>query len=718
MSTATRPMENNRAEKISEEEEGHRGQENGQKQKVFKGKSNFMPPRSKNMFIETYCQLVQNDIEVLLKRKQEYKIQNNMPTTERKALKELIDDPSVIVKPCDKGGGICVLDTEDYEREIHRQLSVARFYERLPGNPTSKFKTFINEKLIYYKEKGEITIHEYNYMTVVHPVTPVFYTLPKVHKSLINPPGRPIVAGIGGLTEKISSFVDTFLKPYVLSLPSFTRDSIDMIKTLEDLPTIGEDIILATFDVESLYTMIPHEGGLEAIQYFLSQRPLEEKPSTDCICKLAEIVLTCNFFLFQNNFYLQVNGTAMGSKMACNYANLFVGYLEHKIIFNENKNPFLSHIKLYKRFVDDILVLYNGTHEELQAFHNFLNESCSCLKFTMEANETCINFLDIQIQKTNSGLETNIYRKPTDRNTLLRADSFHPTSLKRSLPISQMKRVRRICSTGNTFQEQSEAMMARFRDRGYPEDCLQVAAHRVQNTTQLESLEPTTRLKTERQVQCIISYSSLANEIKQVIHKHWHIIQSDPTCPKALQALPRLVYKRPRNIRDSIVKADHPPPPTPSHFLRPIPNGFYPCGRCAQDNFTHKCQTFTHPSTGQKIDIKSRITCNSINVIYMIKCPCGQAYVGKTCRTLKTRISEHRSNIRNNNEKSPLAVHFKKLGHTLSSLRFIGIEQVKTHRRGGDTENQLLKRECFWIHFLQTLAPKGLNEELDIRPFL
>jgi len=106
------------------------------------------------------------------------------------------------------------------------------------------------------------------------------------------------------------------------------------------------------------------------------------------------------------------------------------------------------------------------------------------------------------------------------------------------------------------------------------------------------------------------------------------------------------------------------------------------------------------------------------NVIYLLKCPCGFAYVGKTTRPLKIRISEHISNIRNHDIKSLVAVHFSQASHNVSSLRYCGIELVKQPFRGGDVNRLLLKWEAFWIYTLDTLAPKGLNEDFDLRPFL
>lgn len=117
------------------------------------------------------------------------------------------------------------------------------------------------------------------------------------------------------------------------------------------------------------------------------------------------------------------------------------------------------------------------------------------------------------------------------------------------------------------------------------------------------------------------------------------------------------------------------------------------------------------------IKIKGIITC-STNVVYLIKCICGVWYVGKTKRSQKTRIAEHRSNIRTLDQRNPVAVHFMEARHNIRSLRYIGIEHVKATRSGGHTDNLLLRRELYWIHRLSTMSPRGLDQEFDIRPFL
>ncbi len=104
-------------------------------------------------------------------------------------------------------------------------------------------------------------------------------------------------------------------------------------------------------------------------------------------------------------------------------------------------------------------------------------------------------------------------------------------------------------------------------------------------------------------------------------------------------------------------------------------------------------------------------------MIYLIRYPCGLAYVVKILRQLRTRISEHHSD-RTRDMRSPRATHFKQVGHNISVLQYIGIEKVIKPSRGGDYENKLLQRECFWIYKLNTLSLSGLNENFDIKPFL
>lgn len=125
--------------------------------------------------------------------------------------------------------------------------------------------------------------------------------------------------------------------------------------------------------------------------------------------------------------------------------------------------------------------------------------------------------------------------------------------------------------------------------------------------SQLDCLNSTRPKKGEQRLVCAIQYSPSAKEIETAIKKHWHIIETDSALKHCLKNPPQMVYKRPPNLRNMLVRADL-PPPTPTHFLSTVPSGNYPCGRCQQCHFTHKTKFFNHPHTGKKYDVKGIIS--------------------------------------------------------------------------------------------------------------
>lgn len=85
-----------------------------------------------------------------------------------------------------------------------------------------------------------------DFLKVHHPITPTFYALPKIHKSLQNPPGRPIISGIGCLTHQASSMIDDYLRPHVESLPTCLKDTIYVLCTVLEGISVPTHTILAS----------------------------------------------------------------------------------------------------------------------------------------------------------------------------------------------------------------------------------------------------------------------------------------------------------------------------------------------------------------------------------------------------------------------------------------------------------------------------------------
>lgn len=206
--------------------------ESGLSTTPFRPKSNFCPNVS-NHTIHTFCRLVEQEVMEVCSSSN--KISHNLSLNEKIALTELISDPSIIIKPADKGGAIVIQDTKKYQHEILSQLQNIKFYKKLPSDPTNIYQSEILSFLTNAKTEGWISQSEFKFLYCQHPIRPVFYTLPKIHKRLIDPPGRPIVAQTNSLLSPLSQYVDFFIKPFVYSLPTYIRDSADFINKISEL---------------------------------------------------------------------------------------------------------------------------------------------------------------------------------------------------------------------------------------------------------------------------------------------------------------------------------------------------------------------------------------------------------------------------------------------------------------------------------------------------
>ena len=121
------------------------------------------------------------------------------------------------------------------------------------------------------------------------------YMLKKLHK---NPMGiRPIVSSCESPTENISQYVDFWLQPLMKAIPSFLKDTSELINEPRNLP-VELDIILVTIDVKSLYTCIPHQEGIEACReaLHLTLESNPTRPDVNALIVLLEIVLKNNTF--------------------------------------------------------------------------------------------------------------------------------------------------------------------------------------------------------------------------------------------------------------------------------------------------------------------------------------------------------------------------------------------------------------------------------------
>ena len=207
----------------------------------------------------------------------------------------------------------------------------------------------------------------------------------------------------------------------------------------------------------------------------------------------------------------------------------------------------------------------------------------------------------------------------------------------------------------------------------------------------------------------ITTFNPSLPHISNIIKKHHHLLHSSDRCKKVFPNLPVVAFRRSPNLRDLLVSAKLSSNSTNPHPQ--LPSGSYRCGKnCATCPYISDGLTnYTFFSTGETRPIKSNLTCETKNLIYMIQCNrCNLQYIGVTKRRLKDRFNEHRRTIDNPYTKSKpttAAEHFLTApNHTANDMQLIPIEKVYSNR-----DSIRKAREAFLISKGRTLTPHGLN---------
>ena len=129
--------------------------------------------------------------------------------------------------------------------------------------------------------------------------------------------------------KTLSNLIDILLKPFLLHVKSYLKDNLDFLSKCSR--ENYEDTLLV-IDAVNLYTNTPHTFGLEALDYWLENHPesLHARFNKEFVLECAKFNLQNKNIKFNNEFYNQVKGAAMGIIFAPTYATLSMGYFEIK----------------------------------------------------------------------------------------------------------------------------------------------------------------------------------------------------------------------------------------------------------------------------------------------------------------------------------------------------------------------------------------------------
>ena len=410
-----------------------------------------------------------------------------------------------------------------------------------------------------------------------------------------------------------------------------------------------------SMDVVGLYPSIPIREGVQAVVDMLqqySQRIDMFGLSVSGVRNLLLFVLSHNYFRFGHQIYHQVDGVAMGNNLAPPFAILFMHTVEARLLQDSPLVPLL-----YKRYIDDILLLWTHGRESLMRFVQHFNSAHPSINFTYELSEVSgfINNMDITIMIQEGKLAYKLYQKACASGLLIDYTSAVPHHIKLAVASSQFLRAQRL-SSNTRMRAESEAMVhEQLKLNNYPEKIIEEA--------RTASIRP----KRRRHANPCCAFLKLpykSDKVHQAVNK----------AIRKYKIPVRVVYEHTGSLRRTLCRSALVPPLCikAANPLQPKKRG-RPKGPC-----------ISCISGGQDVYMQK-------NVVYQLKCKeCPEQYVGETGRFLETRLEEHNGEARRQELDKPWGKHFRtthpgcKLNYgqsAFSAVEVIGREPDRARRK-------------------------------------
>jgi len=639
---------------------------------------------------------------------------SNLTSLEKQSLETLKRNDSIIIKPADKGGATVIMNKDSYINEALRQLNNQDYYVKLDRPIFQNNIPKLNCILSQMKSSGLIDANQLKFLQAKESDrSRIFYLLPKIHKPRTKwpqsdmPEGRPIVSDCGSESYRISQYIDSVIRPISTKHPSYIKDTYDFVNKIRGFK-IPSNAFLITGDVSSLYTNMHFDRTLTVTRNALDKH-CEGSPLNKYLLDLLEITLKNNDFTFNDNYYLQTCGTAMGKSYAPGLADLYLEEFDFRACNNFKIKPLL-----YFRFLDDIFLVMVAAESEIKEFENYLNSLIPGIKVTLNYSQQNIDFLDTTVYVNSDTLLTRVFFKETDTHQLLHKLSFHPKHTFKGVLKSQLLRFKRISSSYEDYDNTCKILFDSLTKRNYSKSLLRKMKRDIYFYHEERVAEDKTNI-----LPIVVPYCELGCNLvtnwKASINKNNKFSDS-----KLISA-----YCNGKNLYKHLVSSALPVVYNNNNTAESndsnrnsvnanadvtdvIISGSTRCksNRCRACNYITVSKTFKSSSTNSKFWLRTNVSCKSNNIVYLITCKkCNKQYVGETGRTLGERITDHLSCIRTFKD-TPIALHFNQTDHSLEDFSIMAIEKIQDTK---DARTVRLLKETTWQTILQTAHPHGIN---------
>lgn len=353
----------------------------------------------------------------------------------------------------DKNLGVAVTTRTWYEKVVREHLSLA-VYKKVPFFPVEsiddKLRRLCSQRFI----TGSIArfLHE-----DVSWEAPTFHGIPKIHK---NPWAiRPIVPMHSYITNRLAKYIQVLLHPLLRVFPWECSSSKLFVWKLLRYgrrdKTPGRR--LYSGDVRSMYTNIPNEALLIAIQAVLQRHSKFPDHVQTFILSSIEFLNQTVFFRFQKDLYTQTRGIAMGLPCGPALANLYMCHWEET---HEVADAFL----FYQRYLDDVFAV------DFSADHTVLVQAPGLVLDWVCSRE--VPFLDVFVHFHGEDICVSPHTKRLNHYQYLPWSSAHPLHVKKGMVTAELRRASYTSAKEQYYSLRSQDLFDLLRLRGYPASVL------------------------------------------------------------------------------------------------------------------------------------------------------------------------------------------------------------------------------------------------------
>ena len=599
-------------------------------------------------------------------------VKDNLTREQRKAIKEIKDDPNISIYPFDKGTGLVRINNEEAINKIREQLGET---EKVQRDPTDSYVKEIQTSLSALNKKGYFTAKQYEKIYPSDAIPPRMYGVIKAHKPEKNYPMRIVVSTVGSPAYGISSYLVDLIQPTLDKNETRLKNSKSFVEKAKNW-TIGTNEVQVSYDVVNLYPSVPLK---EATVVILDLLKGDQELKTRTKLKIAEIknmlelCLSRCYFIWNDEIHVLKDSGPIGLSIMVVMAEGFLQVLEAKALEDAlHQQPSISPLS-FLRYVDDSHSRFEE-EEYSDQFLEVLNRQHRNIKYTIdkESTDKKLQFLELIVANNGEGkYDFDIFRKSAITNVQIKKNSSHDPKVLRGVFKGFVYRAISLCSE-KYLNDEIEFLRKVFQENGYDNGELEKLIREVKSK---HSPSPSME-----------NNDAASDDTSKTIKLPW-IPGVSPKLKKVYKkAGYKVVFKSGKNLGSILTTKN-----------------------------------------------KMQLPKNSYPGVYMIPCNCEiPAYRGETKKKVSTRLGEHEEYIRKNLSKnSGVALHASTCNGTIKfdEAKTVAVQTNKFLRKVRETL-EIQKHDChvsyggmnpdkgqyvttkFWIPFMKYLKN---SETSDVR---